>query len=46
MALLAVPLFTLAQLSTRTKMVVLFLAAGLAVYLTGLVAGLATQFWA
>jgi hypothetical protein len=45
-ALLAVPLFTLAQLSTRTKMVVSFVAAGLAVYLTGLVAGLATQFWA
>ena len=46
MALLAVPLFTLAQLATRTKMVLLLLATGLVVYLTGLVGGLATQFWA
>ena len=45
-ALLAVPLFTLAQLTGRTKMVVVLVAAGLAVYLTGLVAGLTTQFWA
>jgi hypothetical protein len=45
-ALLAVPLFTLAQLATRTKVVVLLVAAGLVVYLTGLVAGLTTQFWA
>jgi hypothetical protein len=45
-ALLAVPLFTLAQLAKRTKMVLLFVATGLAVYLTGLVAGLTTQFWA
>jgi hypothetical protein len=45
-ALLAVPLFTLAQLATRTKVVVSLVAVGLAVYLTGLVAGLATRFWA
>lgn len=45
-ALLAVPLFTLAQLATRSKMVLLLLAAGLVVYLSGLVGGLATQFWA
>jgi hypothetical protein len=45
-ALLAVPLFTLAQLATRTKMALLLVATGLAVYLTGLVAGVTTQFWA
>jgi hypothetical protein len=45
-ALLAVPLYTLAQISTRHRMVVAFVAAGVVVYLTGLVGGLATHFWA
>jgi hypothetical protein len=45
-ALLAVPLYTLAQLAGRTKTAAAFVAAGLVVYLTGLVTGLATHFWA
>ncbi|WCB95177.1 hypothetical protein DSM104299_03920 [Baekduia alba] len=45
-ALLAVPLYTLAQLSTRRRMVVAAAAAGVGVYLTALIAGLATYFWA
>jgi hypothetical protein len=45
-ALLAVPLYTLAQISTRRRMVVALAAAGVVVYLTGLVGGLATRFWA
>jgi hypothetical protein len=45
-ALLAVPLYTLAQISSRHRMAVAFAAVGVVVYLTGLVGGLATRFWA
>jgi len=45
-ALLAVPLYTLAQLAARRSWAVALAVAGLVVYLTGLVAGLATYFWA
>jgi hypothetical protein len=46
LALLAVPLYTLAQLSTRRRTAVALTAAGVVVYLTALVGGLATHFWA
>ena len=44
--LLAVPLFTLAQLTTRTTEARGLAAAGVVVYLAGLVGGLSTYFWA
>lgn len=46
LALLAVPLYTLAQLATRRRLVAAFATVGVVVYLTALVGGLATHFWA
>jgi hypothetical protein len=44
--LLAIPLYTLAEMGRRRRTMYGFGAAGLIVYLVGLVGGLTSVFWA